>query len=349
MSQPRAFLRLAASATFAALLGAGVLGASAVPAFARQSLGLSAASFQFATAAGQSGHGELFVSNMGDEPIKVLVYSADQKVDGRGVATYVVPNRDTQDFLNSPAAWVRLDLPTSAKAVGNTPYLELSPGERVPVRFVVQTPSAALSGDHQILVFFEIFDFQKGSKGVVSQVSGRLGARIRVRIKGEIDERLDVQPFSVPQIVLNGVLPYAFTVRNGGNVDKSVSARVSLLDRNESEQIDSNAMTDTPVYADTAREQSGTVSVAGLTPGAYTARLIATYTKENRAAQSGVITKDRQVWVIPLWMVIAAGTVVLLLALWLLWRVALAVSRRRVHRGLDLAHAEEDAMDAVEE
>lgn len=309
---------------------------SDVPAFAKQSLGLSSATFQFTAGAGQVGQGQLFVSNQGDEPIKVLVYSADQKVNDKGVASYVVPNRDTQDFINSPAAWVRLDLPSSAKAVGNTPYLELQPGARVPVRFVVQTPNGALSGDHQILLFFEVFDFQKNARGAVSQVSGRLGARIKVRIKGEITENLDVQPFVVPQFVLSGTLPYGFSVHNGGNVDKKVSARVSVLDRNESEQIDSNAMTDTPVYAGTSREQSGTIGVDGLVPGSYTVRLIATYSKEGAAAQPGTITKDRQVWVLPLWIVIAAAVFVVVLLGALVWRLALAVSRRKVHRELGL-------------
>ena len=53
---------------------------------------------------GEQGDGEVVVINDGDEPIKVLVYTADQDIDEAGNITYRRSQPGRPDFL--PAALV---------------------------------------------------------------------------------------------------------------------------------------------------------------------------------------------------------------------------------------------------
>ena len=62
-------------------------------------------------------------------------------------------------------------MPEEAKAFGNTPYLELEPADRDPVSFIMQPPSNASPGDHNVVLFFEMFDLPDVRRSQ-SQVSG---------------------------------------------------------------------------------------------------------------------------------------------------------------------------------
>jgi hypothetical protein len=304
-------------------------------AMARKTLGLSTGSFEFSVAAGQGGKGDVTVMNDGTEPIKVLVYTANQTVDSKGVVTYTTPSINDPASMETPATWLRVQMPASSKSVGNTPYLEMTPGQKVPVRFNFTTPANVAPGDHQILLFFEMFEFRKGANGAVSKVSGRLGSRIRIRVQGDLIERLDVRPFVIPSYVMRPVIPFVFTVRNGGNIDKTVSSTVTILDRNENERFSSSVMSDTTIFAGTDVERSGTLLPRGLTFGRFTVRLTTNYPREGSPGGAQLpqqIVKDRSIWIVPLWFLVIIGFILLALVLWAAWRLAVRSAVRRVER-----------------
>ncbi len=233
----------------ATLLVAVVLGA-VVPAFGQgeRSIGVSAASFDFGAAAGEAGEGEVWVSNDGEEPITVRVYAANQVVDDQGNVTYVAPSPEANP-LQSPASWMTVALPPDAKSIGNVPYVALEPGERAKVDFRVDIPQGALPGDHNILLFFEMFDPNPSGDAGEARNFGRLGTRVKARVEGEIIESIEAAPFVMPAYVLGSTVPYDLTVSNKGNVDERANVRLIQLDRSDTELAASDVMTDTAVYA----------------------------------------------------------------------------------------------------
>jgi hypothetical protein len=325
--------RVRRHATLALVLALTVPMALPAPASAVRTVGISAPTFDFNVAAGQTGKGELYVINDGTEPIKVMVYAANQKTDAKGKVTYEVPKFGQPGFAG-PATWFQVQMPQDSKAIGNTPYLEMKPKERVLVKFNFEVPSGVAAGDHQVLIFFEMFDFAQGG-GMLSTVSGRVGSRVRVRVQGTIVEKLTVQPFNVRELVIGGLLPYDFVVRNDGNVDKAVSAKLEILDTGENVLQTSTVMTETVLYSRSMTEQGATLALSGVGIGRFTVRLTATYPKEPDAQGATVpveIVKDRTIWVFPLWLVIGAVVLIGGLVLWLTWRGAVKAAERKAAR-----------------
>lgn len=304
------------------------------PAAAVRTVGISAPTFDFSVAVGQASKGELYVINDGTEDIKVMVYAANQKTDAKGAVTYEVP-KFGQPGYSGPATWFQIQMPRDTKAIGNTPYLEMKPKERVLVKFDFEVPPGAPAGDHQVLIFFEMFDFAQGG-GMLSTVSGRVGSRIRVRVQGTLIEKVTVQPFNVRGLVIGDLMPYDFVVRNDGNVDKNVSAKLEILDAGENVLQTNTVMTETVLFSKSMTEQGSTLTLAGVGIGKFTARLTATYPKEPDAQGAAVpvdIVKDRTIWVFPLWLVIGAVVLIGGLVLWLTWLGAVKAAERRAARG----------------
>ncbi|MCE5203615.1 MAG: DUF916 domain-containing protein, partial [Actinomycetia bacterium] len=153
-------------------------------AVARRTLALSTGTFEFTVAAGQTAKGSAVVLNSGDEPLEVLVYAGNQVVGKDGTVTYEVPTPGEPTSLDNPASWMRLDLGKSVKSLGNVPYIEMAPGERSRVDFEFTVPDDVPPGDYQIMLFFEMVPPNpKAGEQAQAVVSGRLAARIRVRVQ----------------------------------------------------------------------------------------------------------------------------------------------------------------------
>jgi hypothetical protein len=294
-----------------------------------RSLSLSASKFGFAAEPGQQGSGEVFVINEGTAPVAVRVYAADQVIAEDGSATYVVPTIN-EGALNSPASWVTFELPADAKSTGNIPYVEIPAGGRVPVKFEVTVPEGAAPGDRQAVLFFEMFSPQDTNDKAATSVNARLGARIQTRVKGEVVEKLEVRPFTMPQFVVGSNPAYAFAIRNEGNVDERVDARLVVLDRSDNEKQASQILTDTPVYASTSRVEDGMLQLQGLALGPTRVRLVVSYKGDSGVMKS--IEKDRTVWAIPLWLLIALGALLVALVLWGVWAASSRSARRKMAR-----------------
>ncbi|MDO8964969.1 MAG: hypothetical protein Q7W30_10840 [Coriobacteriia bacterium] len=331
----------------------------AVPATARadRTLGISTPKFEFSAAPGATGKGDLYVVNDGSEPLKVMVYMADQSVDATGGTAYTVPKVGDADFMTSPALWFRIQVPEKTQSIGNIPFLEIGPGGRVPVKFNFQVPEGVAPGDKNVVLFFEMFEL-KGSQGAQSQIMGRLGSRIRMRIQGTLVEKVEVEPFSVRNWVIGDLMPYEFAIRNSGNIDESVAGELVLRDGNDTTLDASRVMTETAVYASSMTERTGTMKLEKATLGAFTARLTVTYPRGGGVGEPVTIVKDRTVYVIPLWLAIFAAVVLGVLALYAAWRAAVRAaageagrSRSRAAREADRrlasrSKAESDADDA---
>ena len=307
------------------------IGAAPGHAYAVRTIALSTGSFDFSTAPGGSGKGDLTVINDGDESMDVLVYSANQTVDAKGAVTYTIPNRDSSGFANDPASWISVKIASTTRTIGNTPVISLAPGDRVAVHFTFTVPTTAPPGDHPLLLFFEMLNSDEKTSGATAKVSGRLGARIRIRVPGDLVERMEVRPFSVRNLVLGQKMPWTFLILNEGNIDKSISARLALLDGNENEVWHSDVASDAVVYAGSNLERSGVAS--GLpTFGHFNARLTLQYPKDGDNARQNVqeqIVKTRSVWIVPIWLAVAVVVLVGLLLMYVSWRQAVKAAVRK--------------------
>ncbi len=294
---------------------------------AEQTIGLSSGTFKFQAAAGQEVRGTVYVSCDGDDPIKVLVYAADQSVSPTGAMSYQAPNRADLTALGSPATWTRLRMPSDSKSLGNLPYIELDPGDRIPVSFAVAVPQGTPPGDHNLVIFFEMFRMPEPGT-TQALVSGRVGARVTLRVKGTLIKRLEVRPFAVPAYVVGGRVPYSFLVRNRGNTNQRVSASVLLLDRNGSESATAQPIAAETVYARENLQAEGEFISSGAPLGPHTVRLrVVPVDDEGRELDEGrdAIELDRAVWMVPLWLVVLLAIVLFAL----LGRIATGLLRER--------------------
>ena len=316
----------AAALLFAALL--------LVPssAFATRTLGLSAGTFRFDLAAGQQGDGQVIVMNDGSEPLKVMVYASDQSVDAKGGVTYQTPTRADLSSLALPSSWTTIKMPENSKSLGNIPYLELAPGQRVPVNFSITVPPNVAPGDHNVIIFFESFEPPKPGQGAQSNISGRLGARVTLRVAGDLVHKLEVRPFDVPQFVIGGTVPYDFVLRNLGNVDQRVGARVLLLDRNDNEIQRQTAIDGLTAFAGNNLEATGTLLAEKMPFGQFKVRLDVSPVGDDGKATNGgadTITESRDVWLIPYWVIVLAIIIVLGIVVRIIWVIAVRSAHRR--------------------
>jgi hypothetical protein len=325
-SGPRARLIGVLALLSAALL---VMPASA---FATRTLGLSAGTFRFDMAAGQQANGEVIVTNDGDEPLKVMVYASDQKVDPKGTVTYATPTRADLTSLALPSAWTTIKMPANSKALGNIPYLELAPKQRVPVRFSITVPPTVPPGDHNVIIFFESFEPPKPGEGAQSNISGRLGARVTLRVAGDLVRKMEVRPFAVPQYVIGGEIPFDFLVRNLGNVDQRVGARVLLLDRNDNEVQRKTAIDGVTVFSGSNLEASGTLLADKMPFGQFKVRIDVSPVGDDGKATNGgsdTITESRDIWLIPFWLLALVAVILLAIVVRVVWVIAVRSTRRK--------------------
>jgi hypothetical protein len=311
----------------------------AVPkvAYAERTIGLSSGSFAFTVDPGQVGQGEVIVMNDGDEPLKALVYIADVQISDTGEQTYVTPQREGASLLTTPASWFRIYMPADSKSVGNTPYLELDVGERVPISFEFSAPSGTPPGDHNTIIFFEMFDLAEGGDGMAAQVAGRLGARVALRVTGQVVEKMTIRPFEVPGFVIGTDIPFRFRVNNEGNLNKRIEVTAAVLSRSEQAVVNSVVATDTAVYANSSREFTGVLDTVSARLGPHTVEVRTTYLEDGAQIPSELI-EERTVWIVPLWAVALVGFLLLYAFGYLAYRVF-----RRRPRGASAAPASRDA------
>lgn len=306
-----------------ALLVALAMAISPASAYAERTLALSAGSFAFEVDPGQEKSGEVVVINESDEPIRVLVYTSDQIIDEEGEITYKTPDRDDPDFARRPTSWVRIQMPAEARAIGNTPYLEMAPGQRIPVKFVFQPPLNAAPGDQNVILFFEMFDMPEGTEGAITQVRGRIGSRLQMRVTGEHIERMSIRPFIVPGFVIGNQIPFDLTLRNEGNLDQRLSVAVVLFDRNDVEIARSEPHLASVVFAGSNRRLQDEIASDRQLFGPYNVQAeVYRVDEEGKIIeQPEQLLENRSVWVIPLWAVVALGAAVLILLARGVWHV----------------------------
>ena len=312
----------------AVLLLAALVAAVPGVAHAEKTIALSSGSFEFTVEPGGIGSGEVTVMNDGEEPLKALVYVADMRIAETGSLSYVTPQREGANLLTTPATWFRIYMPADSKSVGNTPYIELDPGERLPIKFEFSPPAGTAPGDHNAVIFFEMFELTSGADGSTAQVTGRLGTRVALRVAGQTVESLTIRPFDVPSFQIGGSVPYTFTVNNEGNINKHVAVSVAMLDSAEDQVASSMVTTDTIVFANAGQQFTGDLDLSSQRLGPHTVEVTVSYMKEGDQIASTLV-EQRTVWLLPLWAVVAIGFLVTYAIIYVISRVVRGRRRTR--------------------
>lgn len=322
--------RLMASMVVVAL-AAGLL--IPVAASAERTIALSTGTIELSLAPGGTASETIKVASTGDESIQALLYSSDVVYDEQGEPTYMRPTGASGEFLQSPASWLALRAPDETKIIANTPYIELDPGDEIPVDFEMRVPRNAAPGDYNAIIFFEMFDMTDADEGAVSRVAGRLGARVVLRVIGDIVDQLEVAPFSVRSFVIGDTVPYSFRVNNEGNIDKRYTPYLVVLDGSDAERMRSEVEENAVVYAGNQREYLGGLELENARFGRFTMRVEIDYNRETGPEPGTTVPErirvDRTFWVIPLWAAVAIVIALGIPVLWLSWRASVKSSEKK--------------------
>lgn len=294
-------------------------------AHAERTLGLSAESFSLELEPGDGERQSITVYCSGDEPISVKVLAVDQTVDASGVVDYAVPGGSV-DRGRTLASWLTLYMPDGTKYLGNTPYLDMRPGDEAEVSFEVAAPDDAPSGDHHAAIMFE-GSGPSSSTQAGAEITMRVAVPVRLRVAGASREEVEIKPFVVPVYVIGNRVPFSFTIVNRGNVDEVVRTRLELLDRDEATLGGSVDETSTTVFAATSSAKTGVLTADSITPGLYTVALRAEMVA--RGGSLTPITKTRTIVVIPEWAAYGGSGLVVVGLLGITWLSGARFARRQ--------------------
>lgn len=342
--------RIAKLLSAAAVLALVLALAAPVHAFALRRLAVSSGSFKFTAGAGETVDGEVTVIDDGDEPLKVLVYSADQNVDNAGKVSFSVPSRADLQSSNQPSAWMHVFMPADSKSIGNIPYLDMTPHQRVLIKFQIAVPPDVTPGDHNVMLFYEMLSGNSVSNATGANITGRLGTRVQLRVKGQLVERLDLARFAVPPIVIGQGVPVDFTLTNVGNTDQRIVASVRLLNHTDDSVSEVKPINNELIFAQKNREVTATLMPAGTLFGPYTARLEVTPVDDNGQPTgngSNVVIEKKSLWILPAWAVIIAIVLLVGIILWIVFALGRGSARRRAARQAEKQQAAAAAAPAV--
>jgi hypothetical protein len=177
--------------------------------------GASRPHFSYTLAPGAHLEDAWIVLNHGDKPLTLDVYAADGLVTPDGQLN--VANRDVAPV--DVGSWVDVD----------ADHVTIPPGKSAEIPFTITIPSDATPGDHTGGIVSSL----TGTDPAAVTVERRLGARIYVRVDGELRpalriERLTASHAGSTDLFPQGPLTVSFTVTNSGNTRMAGAAAVRL-------------------------------------------------------------------------------------------------------------------------
>jgi len=308
---------------------AGNTGFSAEPGTAGGQIDKGRSRFTFDLQPGESGQDQIYVMNMGTQPILLTLYSADARslVDG----TFDVDTLDQTP--KDVGSWVKFANGTTSTTVA------LQNQQSMVVPFTVSIPANAQPGDHVGGIAV-----QSGGLGAGQiKVAQRIVTRLYARIPGALTPNLTVSNLSTsytPSInPFAGTINMSFTINNPGNVSLNADVTTSattVFGIPVGSQATSQVSEMTP---GTTRTYSVAVPNVGqwvmLNPKVV---LVPRVDKDalNPGAMT-IVTRDTQMWVVPYtWIVVAIIIVAIIVGL----RSRRTRSRKQVASWLEFTEAE---------
>lgn len=203
-------------AAFAVLLAASPAAAQTDPAATTWGVGPSGqdgpdgrAAFDYALDPGETLIDFVGVSNFGTEPITLRLYASDAFTSESGAFDLLAADQESVDV----GSWIGF----------NEPTLTIAPQTRLDVPFALHVPADATPGDHVGGIVAALTEESTDASGDAVLVERRVGARVHLRVSGELDPALapDIDHLTYryePNPALPGTATFDYEVENTGNV-----------------------------------------------------------------------------------------------------------------------------------
>lgn len=180
--------------------------------------GSTRAAFELGMEPGAGANDTVVVSNLGATPLTLEVGAADIVTTPSGDLTIAAPDAEPL-----AAAWVRL----AADRV------EVAPQTSVEIPFTVSPPANAEPGDYAVALMTSLTRQVDGEDGRATMLETRVGARLYLRVLGELRADLRVEDLTVDRVAgwwdpLPAPVRADLTVRNAGTVRMDATARVEI-------------------------------------------------------------------------------------------------------------------------
>lgn len=263
---------LASFATVAAILLSGAAAGAEAPLIA---VSLTPVKFELAAYPGQKVGGTVQVLNPREEWLPVEMEVEDFQPQGEEGRVAVGPQQDTTHSLKS---WVRFAVEK----------FTIPPRARYPIDFTVEIPLDAEPGSHYGTILARTAEEPPGGSGAL--VVAKVGALVILDVYGEVREEVSVAEFQAPGFSWKLPVPLLVRFENSGtvhvkpegtleirNLFGGVVATITLPERN--------------VLPGTIRRVDVPIG-GGVLAGRYTAKLEATYGRQNQIP----ITEARTFW-----------------------------------------------------
>ncbi|MDG4793267.1 DUF916 domain-containing protein [Micromonospora sp. WMMD1082] len=149
------------------------------------------------------------VTNHSDQPLTLDVYASDAYTTQQGGFDLLAASEKPDDV----GAWVTF----------KTRTLTVPATSRLDVPFTLAVPANATPGDHPGGIVASLAAVDADAQGNQVAVDHRVGARIYLRVTGELQPALDIEDLTVTHDgslnpLRGGTVTATFTVRNSGNV-----------------------------------------------------------------------------------------------------------------------------------
>lgn len=175
-------------------------------------------SFDYLAPAGRSITDHAQINNFSDRPLTLRLYSQDAVNTASGGFTLLPGGQPPADV----GAWAGLDRQIRVPARDN-----------LVVPFTLTVPGNAAPGDHSGGIVASLTTEATDQQGNPVLVDHRVGARIHVRVDGEINPALEISDLQISYArtllpLAGGTLTLAYTVTNTGNVRRSGEQQLTV-------------------------------------------------------------------------------------------------------------------------
>ena len=264
----------------------------------KKAVSVSPVTFELTANRGESFTNQLKISNVGTEPLAVIMEAEDFTTVGEGGEVIVKPAEDTSFSL---AKWITVE----------PKNFTLAPGEERAVVFTISVPLDAEPGGHYATVM-------AAAQGAAPGVSGvafvqKTGSLVLLAVAGEVKEQMVVNYLAAPFLNEYGPISFKMRFENLGSVHIKPRGFVSITDSFDKKLVDI-PFPQHNIFPGKARVVETSWDKKYLF-GKYTATLVGSYGLGNTP-----FTALTTFWVVP-WKFAGGLGFGLILIVWALWKM----------------------------
>lgn len=240
----------------------------------------------------------------------VMNFTTDNQ-DGKPVF-YTTAERSSTYALSD---WVSYD----------KPFIRIAPGEDENYVIKVSAPTTAEPGGHYGAILFSTEEPKKDANSNQVSVVGLIGTLLLATVPGATIEKLAIDDFTAPTILIHGPAKFSLLFSNTGNLHVKPIGEIKI--RNWFGNASANLVVNEArgnVLPESKRRFDNSWQFNWKAVGKFTATAVIAYGNPEQQ-----LTMTRTFIIIPLWLIIALSALVLLLVFWIM--------RRRIRRRQHLA------------